>query len=224
MTVLNASTRRPTTWAAPPPDWKVDSRCRRDDVDAEDFFTTAKAGQRRARAACVQCPVIAECLQQTRSFDDGTYRWGIGGGLDGFQRRALELEERLGNRPNPEMARLLVSPVWLGRLTRLRSVCGSLDGMVRALRGDGLMVDEVTVRVAVWWSGGDAPRVAWRTPGDSRSLRARLAGEYLEVMATLRSRGTRYADIAVYLGVSRDLGKRAVMEVLRAEGRAEVAS
>lgn len=43
-------------------------------------------------------------------------------------------------------------------------------------------------------------------------------------MATLRSRGTRYADIAAYLGVSRDLGKRAVMEVLRAEGRAEVAS
>ncbi|MFE3381359.1 WhiB family transcriptional regulator [Streptomyces anulatus] len=224
MTILNIGSRRPTTIAAPPPDWKVNARCRRPDVDADDFFTTAKAGQRRAREACAQCPVITECLQVTRSFDDGMYRWGIGGGLDGFQRRALELEERLGNRPNLAMARLLVSPVWLGRLSRLRSVCGSLDGMVRALRGDGLMVDEVTVRVAVWWSGGDAPRVAWRTPGDTRSLRARLAGEHLEVMATLRSSGARCADIAVYLGLPRDVGKRAVMEVLRAEGRAEVAS
>lgn len=175
MTVLNASTRRPTTWAAPPSDWKVDSRCRRDDVDADDFFTTSKAGQGRARTACGQCPVIAECLRATQAVDEDFYRWGIGGGLDATQRRALELEESLGHHPNLEMAKLLISPRWLYRLQRLRSTCGSLEGMVRALHRDGLLVDEVTVRVAVWWYGGDAPRVAWRTPGDSRSLRARLA-------------------------------------------------
>ncbi|MFH9236106.1 WhiB family transcriptional regulator [Streptomyces globisporus] len=212
MTILNIGARRPTTIAAPPPDWKVSARCRAEDVDAEDFFTTAKAGQKRARAACVQCPVIAECLRQTRAFDDGTYRWGIGGGLDGLQRRALELEEWLGCRPNLEMARLLVSPPWLGRLVRLRSSCRSLDGMVRALRGDGLMVDVVTVRVAVWWSGGQAPRVAWR--GDTRSLRAQLAGDHLDVILRLRSNGARYADIAAWLGVPRDTGMRALKDIL----------
>ncbi|MDX3343452.1 WhiB family transcriptional regulator [Streptomyces sp. ME02-6979.5a] len=212
MTILNIGSRRPTTIAAPPPDWKVSARCRAEDVDAEDFFTTGKTGQRRARAACVQCPVIAECLRQTRAFDDGTYRWGIGGGMDGLQRRALELEEWLGNRPNLEMARLLVSSPWLGRLTRLRSSCGSLDGMVRALRGDGLMVDAVTVRVAVWWSGGQAPRVAWR--GDTRSMRAIVGGELLEDVLRLRSRGARYTDIAAWMGVPRDSGVRALKDVL----------
>ncbi|MEU0624924.1 WhiB family transcriptional regulator [Streptomyces rubiginosohelvolus] len=212
MTILNIGSRRDTTMAAPPPDWKVNARCRAEDVDAEDFFTTGKAGQRRARAACVQCPVIVECLRQTRAFDGGMYRWGIGGGLDGLQRRALELEEWLGRRPNLEVARLLVSPVWLGRLVRLRSSCGSLDGMVRALRGDGLMVDVVTVRVAVWWSGGQAPHVAWR--GDARGLRAQLVGDHLDVILRLRSMGARYADVAAWLGVPRDTGMRALKDIL----------
>ncbi|WP_228994351.1 WhiB family transcriptional regulator [Streptomyces sp. DH8] len=212
MTILNVESRRPTTIAAPPPDWKVRAFCRRKDVDAEDFFTTSQAGQKRAHAACAQCPVITECLQVTRSHDEGVYRWGIGGGLDALQRRALELEEWLGCRPNLEMARLLISPRWSGRLSRLRSSCRSLEGMTRALRRDGLMVDEVTVRVAVWWSGGDAPRVAWR--GDTRSLRALVGGEFLEPILRLRSMGARYADIAAWLGVPRETGVRALKDTL----------
>ncbi|MFF8250122.1 WhiB family transcriptional regulator [Streptomyces griseus] len=219
MTILNLGSRRDTTMAAPPPDWKVNARCRAEGVDAEDFFTTGKAGQARARAECSQCPVIVACLRATRAFDDGVYRWGIGGGLTGVQRRALELEEWLGNRPNLEMARLLVSPRWVGRLSRLRSVCGSLDGMVRALRRDGLMVDAVTVRVAVWWSGGDAPRVAWR--GDTRALRVRVADLFLDAVVELRSRGARYADIVLWLGVPRDTGLRALRDVLAGVGAEE---
>lgn len=216
MNILNLDSRRlATTFAAPPPDWKTNARCRAKDVDAEDFFTTAKAGQKRAHAACAQCPVIVECLGVTRSHDEGTYRWGIGGGLDALQRRALELEEQLGARPNLGMARVLVSSRWSDRLSRLRSSCGSLDGMVRALRRDGLLVDAVTVRVAVWWSGGDAPRVAWR--GDTRSLRARLGSDYLDVILRLRSKRTRYADIAAYLGVPRETGIRALKDILREE-------
>ncbi|WP_098007798.1 WhiB family transcriptional regulator [Streptomyces sp. sk226] len=222
MTILNLEARRDTTIAAPPPDWKLRARCRADDVDAEDFFTVSKAGQDRARGACAQCPVIVECLQSTRSYDEGVYRWGIGGGLDASQRRALELEERLGGAPNWEMARMLVSPRWLYRLSRLRSSCGSLDGMVRALHRDGLLVDAVTVRVAVWWSGGDAPRMAWR--GDTRAMRVRLAGDYLDVMLRLRGMRARYADIAAYLGVSGESGRRAVKDVLLAAERAGEAS
>lgn len=222
MTILNLEARRPTMIAAPPPDWKVRAYCRRQDVEADDFFTTSKAGRKRAHAACVQCPVITECLQVTRSHDEGVYRWGIGGGLDASQRRALELEEQLGGSPNWEMAKVLVSSRWLDRLTRLRSSCGSLEGMTRALHRHGLLVDEVTVRVAVWWSGGDAPRVAWR--GDTRAMRVRLAGDYLDVMLRLRAKGARYVDIAAYLGVSGESGSRAVKDVLRAAERAGEAS
>ncbi|MEV2259147.1 WhiB family transcriptional regulator [Streptomyces anulatus] len=217
MTVLNASTRRPTTWAAPPPDWKVRSVCRGSKaVKADDFFSTSQSGQARAHAACLGCPVIVECLQATQDLDSGTYRWGIGGGLEGSQRYALESEALLGNRPNLGMARVLVSPRWLLRLRDLRRVCGSLEGMTVALHGDGLMVDEVTVRVAVWWSGADAPRMAWRTPEGERSLRARLRGEYLPAISYLKGQGVPCLGIAAYLGVPGQAGARAVTEALRA--------
>ncbi|PVC80552.1 hypothetical protein DBP19_36050 [Streptomyces sp. CS090A] len=215
MTVLNASTRRPTTWAAPPLDWKVRSVCRNSStVKADDFFTTSKSGQDRAHAACLSCPVIVECLQATQELDSGTYRWGIGGGLDGSQRFALESEALLGHVPNLGMARVLVSPRWLLRLRDLRGVCGSLEEMTAALREQGLMVDEVTVRVAVWWSGADAPRMAWRRSGEWQSLRARLRGEYLPTILVLKGQGVSSLGIAAYLGIPGQSGARAVTEAL----------
>lgn len=225
MTVLKASTRRPTTWAAPPLDWKVRSVCRGSKtVKADDFFSTSQSGQARAHAACLGCPVIVECLRSTQSEDSGTYRWGIGGGLEGSQRYALESEVLLGNRPNLGMARVLVSPRWLLRLRDLRRVCGSLQEMTVALREEGLMVDEVTVRVAVWWSGADAPRMAWRPSGEWQSLRARLRGDCLPAISYLKGQGVPSLGIAAYLGVPGQAGARAVTEVLRAAAQAEEAA
>ncbi|MGW7398082.1 WhiB family transcriptional regulator [Streptomyces cyaneofuscatus] len=227
MTVLNASTRRPTTWAVPRPDWKVRSVCRNSDtVKADDFFSVSQSGQARAHAACLSCPVIVECLQATQGLDSGTYRWGIGGGLEASQRYALESEALLGNRPNLGMARVLVSPRWLLRLRDLRGVCGSLEEMTAALREEGLMVDEVTVRVAVWWSGADAPRMAWRPGGEWQSLRARLKGEHLPAMSYLKGQGVPCLGIAAYLGIPGQSGARAVTEALRAaaQKKGEVAA
>lgn len=217
MTILNAGTRRCTTSAVTAPDsenWKTRSVCRSSGM-TDDFFSTSTAAKERARALCVGCPVIVECLNNQRASDDNIYRWGVGGGLDPDQRRALELEELLGNRPNLAMARVLVSPRWLYRLRGLKAGCRSLGGMVAALREDGLLVDEVTVRVAVWWSGGRGARMARLAPGDRRSWRAQLRDDYADVVVALHERGVRNIDIAAYLGAPGTNGAKGVSEVLR---------
>ncbi|MFJ1900459.1 WhiB family transcriptional regulator [Streptomyces sp. NPDC088115] len=218
MTILNAGTRRRTTPAASAPatpDWKTRSVCRNSEM-ADDFFSTSTAAKKRARALCVGCPVIVECLKNQRQSDGAIYRWGVGGGLDPDQRRALELEELLGNVADLGMARVLVSPRWLHRLKSLRSRCRSLEAVVAALREDGLIVDEVTVRVAVWWSGGEGARMARLAPDDRRSWRQQLRDDYADVVVALHERGARRADIAAYLGIPGTNGAKGVGEVLRA--------
>lgn len=218
MTILNAGTRRRTTLAVTTPatpDWKTRSVCRNSDM-TDDFFSTATAARKRARALCVGCPVIVECLNNQRQSDDTIYRWGVGGGLDPDQRRALELEELLGNVPDLAMARLLVSPRWLYRLRRLKAGCRSLEGIAAALLEEGLVVDAVTVRVAVWWSGGDGARMARLAPGDRRSWRAQLRDDYTDVVLALHKLGARRADIAAYLGNPGANGAKGVSDVVNA--------
>ncbi|MFJ4887734.1 WhiB family transcriptional regulator [Streptomyces sp. NPDC088731] len=217
MTILNAGMRRPTTPAASAPasqDWKTRSVCRGELAD--DFYSTIKSRKERARALCVGCPVIVECLNNQRQSDDAIYRWGVGGGLDPEQRRALEVEELLGNVPNLAMARVLVSPRWLWRLRQLKAGCRSLEGMTAALRKDGLFVDEVTVRVAVWWSGGEGSRMSRLAPGDKRTWRAQLRDDYADVVVALHELGARRADIAAYLGIPGTNGAKGVSDVLKA--------
>ncbi|MFF8422877.1 WhiB family transcriptional regulator [Streptomyces sp. NPDC015680] len=215
MTIVNADMRRSRSYAAPAsPDWKTRSVCRGELAD--DFYSTIKSRKERARALCVGCPVIVECLNNQRQSDDAIYRWGVGGGLDPEQRRALELEELLGNVPNLAMARVLVSPRWLWRLRQLKADCRSLEGMTAVLRKDGLLVDEVTVRVAVWWSGGEGSRMARLEPGDRRSWRAQLQDDYMDVVVALHELGARRVDIAAYLGIPGTNGAKGVSDVLKA--------
>lgn len=218
MSILNAQMSRRTTNAANllfSQDWKTRGVCRSGEM-TEDFFSTVTAAKARARALCVGCPVIVECLNAQRQSDDAIYRWGVGGGLDPDQRRALGAEELMGNVPNMEMARVLVSPRWLHRLRQLSVECRSLDGITAFLREDGLLVDEVTVRVAVWWSGGVGARMARMAPDDRRSWRAQLRDDYTDVVLELRRRGARHADIAAYLGNPNTNGAKGVGDVLRA--------
>ncbi|MFJ1827413.1 WhiB family transcriptional regulator [Streptomyces sp. NPDC088178] len=216
MTIVNADMRRSRSYAAPAtPDWKTRSVCRGSEM-TDDFFSTVRSHKERARALCVGCPVIVECLNNQRQSDDVIYRWGVGGGLDPEQRRALELEELLGNVPNLAMAKVLVSPRWLYRLRQLKAGCRSLEGIAAVLRKDGLLVDVVTVRVAVWWSGGQGSRMARLGPGDRRSWRAQLRDDYADVIVALHERGARRADIAAYLGIPGTNGAKGVSDVLKA--------
>jgi WhiB family redox-sensing transcriptional regulator len=204
--------RRPA--AQRPVDWKTRSECR--GADTDDFFSTTTAEKDRARALCAKCPVIAECLIEHRATDEEIYRWGIGGGLDAHQRRALEMEELLGNHADLALAQLLISPRWLLRLQDLRSSCRSLQEVTRKLRLDGLLVNEVTVRVAVWWSGGHGSRMAWNCPTDLRPLRSQIREDYMDVVLELRAAGARQSDIAAYLGVPGSQGSQAIAKALRA--------
>lgn len=222
MTAQTLPKRRSTTSAVlsrESENWETEAACRN---DGDSFFVESHAAMQRARAVCVKCPVLAECLpdQQAKDKRDRTYQWGVGGGLSATQRRALAMEAVLGNRPNLRMARLLVSPRWSYRLRNLNSACWSLDGIVEGLRGDGLMVDAVTVRVAVWWLGGKGARMS-----RGRPWRRQLRDDHLGTIITLRERGARFLDVAVFLGVPEVNGAKAISELMqRVTAEAEMAA
>lgn len=209
---MTTATRRPTRRAVSR-DWKTASACL--GTDTESFFSPRKAEQDIARRVCLGCPVIAECLAWHRRFDDPTYRWGIGGGLNDVQRRALEAEEKLGNVPNLDMSRVLVSQRWLPRLEQLHGACKSLDGIVRKLHDDGLMVDVVTVRVALWWVGYEGSRLRRVRKDDHRHPARRLRQDRGDELVALRKAGLTVVEVAAYLGAAFTHTKRA-LETLRA--------
>lgn len=190
--------------------WESEASCR--EVDGDLFFDESKAGVQQAQAVCVTCPVLVECLrdQQTKDKDDRSYQWGVGGGLSTVQRRALAVEALLGNQPNLAIARLLVSPQWARRLRKPRTAWRPLGEIVQGLRKDGLMVDVVTVRVAVWWLGGEGSRMA-----RGRHWRHQLRDEHLDTIVALRGKGARFLDIAVFLGVPEVNGAKAISEMMQ---------
>ena len=72
------------------------------------------------------------------------------------------------------------------------------------------MVDLVTVRVAVWWLGGEGSRLA-----RGRHWRHQLR-DHLDLIVALREKGARFLDIAVFFGVPEVNGAKAVSELLLA--------
>ena len=223
MTVRTPIKGRPTTVAAiastDTPDWRVQGACREEDPDL--FFEGGKRRQSRARKVCAGCPVLARCLTQTLARDDSTYRWGTGGGLNAVQRRALSAELLLGNRPNLAVAELLLSPMWASVFRGLRNRCRSLGEIVAALREHGLLVDEVTVRVAVWWAGGDGSRVAKPADGDTRAFGTRVREDHADEIRRLRAEGAWHLTVAAYLGAPMDPVSRAVAAIEQADAVAK---
>ncbi|MEU9014315.1 WhiB family transcriptional regulator [Streptomyces sp. NPDC048479] len=201
MTTTTDVTRRPRKRAVSPGDWHELAACAQ--TDPELFHSDTKQDRQMARTLCRRdCPVIVQCLSEVRARDEQTFRWGIGGGLSPDQRRALDVEERLGRVPNFEMARSLVTERLVGPLLRVyRESRRSLPGVVEVLRGRGLLVDEVTVRVALWWAGVDAARVPPAPLGDQRPMGQRLYEDYAGVMLQVRDAGGTYYEVAWYLGV-----------------------
>lgn len=228
MTTIGTATGRPRRRAVQSPrttasvtTWQTQAACRGTDTEA--FFSPLKQHQQAARRVCLECPVKASCLAWNREFDDKNYRWGIGGGLDDLQRRALEMEEQLGNVPNLEMSQALVSNRWRFRLGELRESCGSLEDIVHGLREEGLLVDEVTVRVALWWTGDEGSRVPKTCPDDRRTPGRRLREDHGELLLALRSTGMRLVDVAAYLGAPFTHVKRALEAIQAAEAAREQA-
>ncbi|MFF4409889.1 WhiB family transcriptional regulator [Streptomyces sp. NPDC001404] len=186
--------------------------CRRPDTD-QDFFGAGPAAETRARAVCLGCPVLVQCLRKRSLVDLDSDVWGVLGGLSADQRRALSVAEQLGERPELRTARTLLTPRWRYRLHNLRVSGQTPERIAQVLRQEGLELNPVTVRVAVWWSGGAGGLMARRARGDQRPLWKRVRDDHADVILQLRNRGTRQVDIAAYLGVHINTYVRAIQSL-----------
>lgn len=115
---MTTATRRPSTVAAPTNDWR-----RRPEVLHEGWETRSACYNRpeswwdgdapdtteRARAVCLSCPVLAECLDAQMRMEKNLL-WSrslVRGGLTGPERIQLCLDERIDGEYDAEEARLL---------------------------------------------------------------------------------------------------------------------
>ncbi|MGW5003190.1 WhiB family transcriptional regulator [Streptomyces hydrogenans] len=198
---MTTAIRRPITLAAPNPyagRWDRDAACKGPARDR--FFVNSGKAQEESRAHCRSCPVLDRCLTATIQREGVSRdRWGMSGGLTDKQRIALAWEQRLrGHGPDLDVARELLKPAWRYRLYPLRVGRLTPERVTEALRTHGLDTDVLTVRVVLWWLGGDAALVRW--PAKKERVEW-LADRYGDVLLRLRELGATYADVAAYLGV-----------------------
>lgn len=179
--------------------WADLSACRTANVD-EDFFGDDPNAQARARKVCMTCPVRLTCLA-ARATIDGADSWGVVGGLQAAQRRALDASELLGEHADLPRAQALSAPHWSYRLQTLRIAGCTPQRTAEILTAEGFVVNTVTVRVALWWSGNSASLVTRRPPLDERPLWERVFDEHGRVIRILIERGVRKLDVANYLGI-----------------------
>jgi hypothetical protein len=196
---MSTDTRRLTTDAAPDPFWRAKSACK--DIDLDTLFSDKPLEQARVQTTiCRSCPVLLTCLQDAVDYEAADYAWGIAGGLTHQQRRALRVEATLGNVPDLEQARVLASPMFAGFMHTWRD--WPAETVTAELRSIGVFTSPVTVRVALWWSGGKGSLLPPRQEGDHRSTWMQVRDECQEVVARLRDAGVTRVDIAAYLGVA----------------------
>lgn len=203
-------------------DWLVAASCRTTDPEA--FFSEQRADLKEARRVCVGCPVLEACLSRQMGVEEPLYRWGVVGGLSREQRSALYGEQALGGRPNLKLARRLMVPQ--GRYVLLaawRESKRRLAGTVTVLRGRGLLVDETTVRVALWWAGQNVSRLTSVPSGDGPTRAARMAAEEGPVIWDLIAAGVSHADVAAYFGARRETTVNAI-RILKAQAAQAVAA
>ena len=216
---MTAPTGRARTPAAPRGHrWVDDGACR--ETGPEVFFADAKDDRDAARRVCAGCPVIAPCLTTALEQDDVMYPSGIAGGLSPDQRRALRGEERLGQRPDLDVARQLASGRLAARLlVTYRQEHGSLAATTRLVQASGIDASEVTVRVALWWLG-ECPSRVEPARVDGRPMRVKLRKHHVGEIRRLRDAGATNRDVAVYLGVASTTVSVVVQELEAVENAA----
>lgn len=208
---MTTATRRLTRLAVnnADADWIVSASCRTTDPEA--FFSESKDERDAARRVCADCPVIVQCLAKVRSRDEATWLWGIGGGLSGGQRRGLRAEELLGGSVNWVWARRLITRQNRHGLRKVHAEARrDLAETVRLLHAAGFLVDEVTVRVALWWLGELATRVPKAATVHGEQGVALLVRDFGPVMRQLRAAGATVLEVAAYLGAHRETTTAAV--------------
>lgn len=175
--------------------WDQRGLCRTARAD-RDFFGATPTARARARRACLACPVLLTCL--TRRADE---EFGVVGGLEAEQRRALEVAALLGARPDLDRAQELFAPWWRTRLLRLAGSGHAPARIAEVLTSEGIAVDAVTVRVALWWAGAPGGLVGQPADEDQRPLWQRVLQDHGATVQRLRVLGVRQAAVADYLGI-----------------------
>jgi hypothetical protein len=179
--------------------WDDDAACRT--TGSELFCSDEKNDHHLARRVCVPCPVLEVCLSRQMKTEEVLYRWHVVGGLTPEQRRALYGEMLLGGRPNLRVASRLARPQGRYQLMAAWKESGRrLPRATELLRAEGWMVDETTVRVALWWAGEKASRLTSVPSGDSAARAGRMAAEDGEAIRRLRGFGLPHRDVAAYFG------------------------
>jgi WhiB family redox-sensing transcriptional regulator len=190
--------------------WAQRSACH--SSNADDFFEPSAAAQTRAREVCRSCPVRTACLTALVTADSDDIA-GVVGGLDPGQRRVLKIAELLGERPDLERAQYLLSPRWRYRLRTLRTSGCAPRRMAEILTSEGVTVDTITVRVALWWTGASGKVLGRNARRDRPPLWQRLRDDHADEIRRLRANGARHAEIAEYLGVHVGTSTRAAQEL-----------
>ncbi|MEU6054281.1 WhiB family transcriptional regulator [Streptomyces xanthochromogenes] len=222
---MTNTTARPTSGMGRPiaPAVSGDSRpC--GSVEELDKVFYGDGGQTNAWSVCRRCPVLTTCLREGLALDERLYAWGVFGGLTAEQRRALRVEEQLGNVPDLAIARILSRGQWGYRLRSMMQRGLTCEQMRAALeRRFGARAATVTVRVAVWWLGGNASVLPKPGAADRRRVTQRLREDHAELLFQLQDMGLKQRDIAAYLEV-RERQVQYCMQRLNREARAAESS
>lgn len=196
-------------------DWRDAASCR--GIDDKELFSDRPTVQTKMQRICGRCPVRARCLTNAINLEADDYMvWHVMGGLTETQRRALRVEAMLGNQPNLQQAQKLTLPVFAPFMKAWRN--WPAERVAAELRRHQILATPVTVRVALWWTGGRGSLLPPRQPGDRRVTWEIVRDEYQETVEQLRGMGVFAPDVAAYLGVARDSLEKATRSWRAATG------
>jgi hypothetical protein len=198
--------------------WRKSAACQ--GINDEEVFSDRPKVQAQIQGVCRGCFVRTTCLIDAIEYEDSQYMvWGVSGGLTDMQRRALQVEAVLGNRPNLEQAEKLSQPVFAEFMQTWRD--WPADVVAAEVRKHGILAAPVTVRLALWWVGGRGSLLGPRGEGDARATWMVVRDEHRETVTRLRKLGASNINTAAYLGVARDALEKAVRS-WRAQDEQEV--
>ncbi|MGW7283883.1 WhiB family transcriptional regulator [Streptomyces sp. NPDC054847] len=182
--------------------WDDAAACR---THPSDLFTSDdRDDNMQARRVCLGCPILETCLSRQMRTEEVLYRWNLVGGLTPQQRRALYGELVLGGRPNWKVAARLARPQgWYRLMAAWKESGRRLPQTTVLLRAEGWLVDETTVRVALWWAGEVVSRLTSPPSGSSAERAERMAAEDGEAIRRLLEAGVAYNDVVAYFGARR---------------------
>ncbi|MGW7636034.1 WhiB family transcriptional regulator [Streptomyces decoyicus] len=209
MSTPTTSTGRATTQAAPPtraeyatPTWEARSACYNRPAQWWDW-NAPDAMQEKARAVCLECPVLAQCLAKAEATEGGRMggRDNVKAGLTGKQRDWLHRQKRrYGTSGDAEEARLL-------------ALEATVSGRPVEDIADREGVEGVTRRLAVQLMPKPQLDPATEHLQQAMTCREKVLASIDDVLE-MRHAGASFDDIAANVGVDRKVVRTTITDYL----------